>query len=298
MSTNQLPKFHETFIPILQVLSDGKVISFNGLKHIVYSRFYGELPDDLLQQRTKSGDVVIMNRIGWGKTYLKQAEMLTQPSRGLVQITEKGRKVLEKGNLSLKDIYKDPEFLANRKILEERTNRVHEESASESSPQDLIDSGFRIIENQVRADLLAKLKQIDPYYFEKVVLKLFEKMGYGDFVETPKSGDGGIDGIINEDKLGLDKIFVQAKRYNDNKVREGEIRNFIGAISRDANKGIFVTTSSFDEKAINKARDAQQKIVLIDGNALVDLMLRYGVGVQVKNIFEVKEVDEDFFEEN
>ena len=264
----------------------------------MYSRFYGELPDDLLQQRTKSGDVVIMNRIGWGKTYLKQAEMLTQPSRGLVQITEKGRKVLEKGNLSLKDIYKDPEFLANRKILEERTNRVHEESASESSPQDLIDSGFRIIENQVRADLLAKLKQIDPYYFEKVVLKLFEKMGYGDFVETPKSGDGGIDGIINEDKLGLDKIFVQAKRYNDNKVREGEIRNFIGAISRDANKGIFVTTSSFDEKAINKARDAQQKIVLIDGNALVDLMLRYGVGVQVKNIFEVKEVDEDFFEEN
>jgi len=298
MSTNQLPKFHETFIPILQVLSDGKIISFNGLKHIVYSRFYGGLPDDLLQQRTKSGDVVIMNRIGWGKTYLKQAEMLSQPSRGLVQITEKGRKALEKGSLSLKEIYKDPEFLANRKILEERTNRVHEESASESSPQDLIDSGFRIIENQVRADLLAKLKQIDPYYFEKVVLKLFEKMGYGDFVETPKSGDGGIDGIINEDKLGLDKIFVQAKRYNDNKVREGEIRNFIGAISRDANKGIFVTTSSFDEKAINKARDAQQKIILIDGNALVDLMLRYGVGVQVKNTFEVKEVDEDFFEEN
>lgn len=123
-------------------------------------------------------------------------------------------------------------------------------------------------------------------------------MGYGDFVETAKSGDGGIDGIINEDKLGLEKIYIQAKRYNENKVREKEIRNFIGAMSGDTTKGIFVTTSTFDESASKKAREAHHKIILIDGSKLVDLMHQYGVGVQVSNVYEVKEIDEDFFEGN
>ncbi len=140
------------------------------------------------------------------------------------------------------------------------------------------------------------MKDIDPYYFEKVILILLKKMGYGDFVETAKSGDGGIDGIINEDKLGLEKIYIQAKRYNENKVREKEIRNFIGAMSGDTTKGIFVTTSTFDDSAIKKAREAHHKIILIDGNKLVDLMHQYGVGVQVSNVYEVKEIDEDFFE--
>ena len=121
-------------------------------------------------------------------------------------------------------------------------------------------------------------------------------MGYGDFIETPKSGDGGIDGIISQDKLGLERIYIQAKRYTDNKVREGDIRNFIGAMSRDANKGVFVTTSTFDENALKKAHDAGQKIITIDGLGLVDLMLRYGVGVQVRETYEVKEIDQDFFE--
>lgn len=122
-------------------------------------------------------------------------------------------------------------------------------------------------------------------------------MGYGDFIETAKSGDGGIDGIINEDKLGLSKIYIQAKRYSDNKVREKDIRNFIGAMSGDTSKGVFVTTSSFDQSAMNKAREAHHSIILIDGKRLVSLMHEYGVGVQVKNTYEVKEIDEDFFEE-
>ena len=123
-------------------------------------------------------------------------------------------------------------------------------------------------------------------------------MGYGDFIETSKTGDEGIDGIINEDKLGLEKIYIQAKRYNANKVREKDIRNFIGAMSGDTQKGVFVTTSTFDESAIKKAHDAHHTIILIDGKKLVDLMYQYGIGIQVSNVYEVKEVDEDFFEGN
>lgn len=122
-------------------------------------------------------------------------------------------------------------------------------------------------------------------------------MGYGDFIETAKSGDGGIDGIINEDKLGLEKIYIQAKRFNEGKVREKDIRNFIGAMSGDTNKGVFVTTSEFDEKALYKAQSAHHKIICIDGAKLVTLMHEFNVGIQVKNTFEIKQIDEDFFDE-
>ena len=170
-------------------------------------------------------------------------------------------------------------------------------SCTPSSPQDLIDKGFSQIESEVKNDLLEKLKTIDPYYFEKVILILLKKMGYGEFIETSKSGDGGIDGIINEDKLGLDKIYIQAKRFSENKVREKDIRNFIGAMSGDTNKGVFVTTSLFDNAAIEKAKNAHHKIILLDGNKLVDLMHEFNVGIQIKATYEVKQLDEDFFEE-
>lgn len=161
----------------------------------------------------------------------------------------------------------------------------------------MIDKGFSQIEIEVKNDLLEILKGIDPYYFEKVILILLKKMGYGEFVETSKSGDGGIDGIINEDKLGLDKIYIQAKRFNENKVREKDIRNFIGAMSGDTNKGVFVTTSLFDPGAVEKAKNAHHKIILIDGNKLVDLMHEFNVGVQIKTTYDIKQLDEDFFEE-
>lgn len=291
----KIPKYHETFIPILKVLSDGRVIHTSDLKKQVKDQFYSNLSKELLEQKTKSGDILILNRIAWGKTYLKQAEMINQPERAMVQITDKGRKILRCGTLTLKELLNDKDFLANRKV--NKDDKGVENISESASPQDLIDTGFRSIETQVKTDLLTKLKTIDPYYFQKVVLMLLEKMGYGDFLETSKSGDGGIDGVINQDRLGLDKIYVQAKRYADNKVREGDIRNFIGAISRDASKGIFVTTSTFDEKAIQKAHDAGQKIITIDGNTLVDLMYKYGVGVQVRDSYDIKQIDEDFFEE-
>jgi restriction system protein len=165
-----------------------------------------------------------------------------------------------------------------------------------STPQDLIDSGIEQIETEVKEELLAKLKEIDPFYFERIILVLLKRMGYGDFVETAKTGDGGIDGIINQDQLGLEKIYIQAKRYTENKVREPEIRNFIGAMSGDTQKGIFVTTSTFDEKAKNKVKAAHHKIILLDGSSLVDLMFKFNVGVQVKSSYEIKQIDTDFFE--
>lgn len=292
-----IPKFHETFLPILKVLENGEIISTSELKKRVFDQYYSKLPQELIDRTTKSGGSLILNRIGWGKLYLKQAGMIQQPEHALVQISDKGREVLKKGSLSFSEIRHDKDFLAHRVKIEDKKEKENEEIDESSSPQDLIDAGVQAIEAQAKADLLARLKMIDPYYFQKVILKLLERMGYGSFVETPKSGDGGIDGVIKQDKLGLDKIYIQAKRYTSNKVRETEIRDFIGAMSRDSNKGIFVTTSAFDEKALQKARDASQKIIAIDGDALVDLMYQHGIGVQVRDTYHIKQVDEDFFEE-
>jgi restriction system protein len=299
---DELPKFHETFIPVLEVLSTGEVMHYNDLRNQVKNRFYSDLSDDALGLTTQNGDPLILNRIGWAKAYLKQAGYISQPKRGMVQITKKGRSILVKGVLTLADLRSDPEYV--RKEVEKKKTKSEasvgvigdESDVDNLSPQDLIDQGFVAIRKEVKSDLLEKLKSIDPYYFEKVILILLKKMGYGDFIETKKSGDGGIDGIINQDQLGLEKIFIQAKRYNSNKVRETDIRNFIGAMSGDTTKGVFVTTSEFDDAATKKAHDAHHKIILIDGEKLVDLMHQFNVGVQVRSVYEVKEVDEDFFE--
>lgn len=296
----ELPKYHETFIPVLKVLESAGPLHYNELRKRVRDEFYGDLPPELLDLKTKGGDQLVLNRIGWAKAYLKQAEMVSQPARAIVQITDKGKEVLKRGTLTLQDLTSDSDFLKNRKaagsakLWDSETTTIDDTN----SPQDLIDFGIRAIESNVKSDLLARLKSTDPYDFEKVVLKLFEKMGYGETKVTPKSGDGGIDGIISQDSLGFEKIYVQAKKYKDSKVRETEIRDFIGAMSRDTNKGIFVTTSVFDDKAKEKAKDATQKIILIDGEMLADLMYKFGVGVQMKDTFEIKQIDEDFFEES
>lgn len=247
-----------------------------------------------MEEKTKSGEILINNRIAWGKSYLKKGGYIHYPSRGNVQITEKG--LAQKSELSLRNLEEESTILQFYQTEKDKSAPEIKE-ISNASPQDLIDEGFDQIENEIKNDLLEKLKTIDPYYFEKVILILLKKMGYGDFQETSKSGDGGIDGIINEDKLGLDKIYIQAKRFSENKVREKDIRNFIGAMSGDTNKGVFVTTSMFDKGAADKAKNAHHKIILIDGHRLVDLMHEYNVGIQVKATYEVKHLDEDFFVE-
>lgn len=293
----EIPKFHETFNPILEILSNGETIHTRELQRLVIERYFSELTEEQLLQKTKSGENLVNNRIAWGKSYLKKGGYITYPERGNVKITEKG--LQQKSQLSLKNVVDDSGIV---NFYSDETSKGNSEKSElkeiiNSSPQDLIDTGFSQIEKEVKNDLLEKLKTIDPYYFEKVILILLKKMGYGEFIETSKSGDGGIDGIINEDKLGLDKIYIQAKRFSENKVREKDIRNFIGAMSGDTNKGVFVTTSLFDVGAIEKAKNAHHKIILLDGNKLVDLMHEFNVGVQIKASYEVKQLDEDFFEE-
>ena len=289
-----LPKFHETFIPILEILKDGRPIRYNELNKRVRDAYYSDLSPEALARTTKDGQQLILNRLNWAKSYLNHAGYVTIPDRAMVQITPKGLQTLQHGTLTLTELKRQPEFVAR-----ESTKRQHEkeviETADEQTPQDMIDSGVQAIEDDVKAELLDKLKATDPYYFENVVNDLFEKMGYGGATTTVKSGDGGIDGVINQDELGLDKIYIQAKRYDGHSVREPDIRNFIGAMSGDTQKGIFVTTSSFDAKAIEKAKEAHHKIILIDGKQLVDLMYKFGVGVQVANTYVIKGLDEDYF---
>lgn len=289
---SQVPKFHETFNAILDVLADKKIIHTREMQKRVIEKYYSHLSKELLEEKTKSGEILINNRIAWGKSYLKKGGYIHYPSRGHVQITDKGAS--QEKQLNLKDLEEETSLLDFHQTENDKS-AIDIKQISNASPQDLIDEGFTQIEDEVKRDLLEKLKTIDPYYFEKVILRLLKKMGYGEFVETSKSGDGGIDGIINEDKLGLDKIYIQAKRFTENKVREKDIRNFIGAMSGDTNKGVFVTTSIFDKGAEEKAKNAHHKIILINGNQLVNLMHEYDVGVQIKATYQVKHLDEDFF---
>ncbi len=295
----ELPKYHETFMPILETLSTIESISSRELAIKVRDKYYSDLSKELLGKKTSTGANTLIDRILWGKSYLKMGKFVFYPKRGMVQIGEKGKQALASGKLLLSDLQNDPDFIQHRSSVKSKKDdkaELETVDVDNASPQDLIDTGFETIETEVKTELLDKLKELDPYFFEKVILILLKRMGYGDFIETSKTGDGGIDGIINEDKLGLEKIYTQAKRYNENKVREKDIRNFIGAMSGDTSKGVFITTSTFDDSAIRKAREAHHSIILIDGPKLVDLMHQYNVGVQVKTTYEVKEIDNDFFE--
>lgn len=295
-----IPKFDETMLPILKVLQDEQAKALHDVSDILQNNYFS-LNEDEKRETVSSGESRFFDRVSWGRTYLKKAGLVNQPERGVVQITKEGLDVLSLNptGITVNFLKKYPSFVAfqaSGKNKEETGSAISEKF----SPQDMVDFGFNDILETLKGDLLEKLQNLNPYFFEKVVLILFQKMGYGDFQETPKSGDGGIDGIISQDKLGLEKIYIQAKRYADkNKVREPDIRNFIGAMSGDVSRGIFVTTSNFDELAIKKAKDAHNhKIILINGDQLTDYMIKYDVGVQTQTKYEVKEVDNDFFEQN
>ena len=295
----RLPIHWETYEPILKVLSDGQLIHRKELTYRVRDEHYGDLPDEMKGEEISRGVNKLLNRIEWGISYLKLAKLIEQPQRGFVKITDKGAKLLKRGNITAGDVNRDKEFLAHREAVKEAkvTNVASTpELESDESPSELIHKGIQENKNETKVDLLDKLKKVRPEEFEKVVLVLLEEMGYGDSKGTQKSHDGGIDGIINEDPLGLDKIYMQAKRYSDSKVNELEIRNFIGAMPGVISKGIFVTTSKFDDKAVRKAEGSGKQITLVDGAKLVDLMYEYGVGVQVQKSYDIKEIDEDFFE--
>lgn len=297
---NTIPDYQSLMLPFLQIASDGKEHLFQESVEAL-SKEYSLTPEQRSTLLPSGTQPIFDNRVGWAKTYLKKACLIDYPKRGYFIITDRGRSVLSNkpeilNNKFLKQFDEFNEF-QNRNIQNiEDNDHAEINNAIDQTPQELIDNGISQIENYVKIELLDRLKNVNPYHFEKVVLLLLKKMGYGEFVETPKSRDGGIDGIINEDQLGLSKIYIQAKRFSDSKVRETDIRNFIGAMSGDTEKGIFVTTSEYDEHAKTKAKDARHKIILVNGQKLVELMFKYGIGVQTKNIYEVKAVDNDFFD--
>ena len=249
------------------------------------------LTDDEKRQTISSGtQPLIYNRVGWAKFYLVKAGLLKSPKRGFFIITKNGNDVLKNppvkiDNNFLKQFDEFNDFVNSKKQnVENGQKQIDDvEDADDLTPDEMIVKAHSEINRQLKAEILEKLKQVDPIFFEKVVLNLMLEMGYGadkltSAKMTQKSNDGGIDGIINEDTLGLDKIYLQAKRYSSQTVSRESIQAFVGALAGEgASKGVFITTSQFSKYALEYANN--QKIILIDGEALAEYMLKYNVGV-------------------
>lgn len=294
-----IPNYQEFMLPTLQVISDG-LEHKNGDVALKVAEILRLTPDEMQEMLPSGVQQTYYNRAGWARTYLKKAGLLDYPSRGIIKITELGKSVIDK-----KPVRIDNKFLSQfdkfNEFVNHTTPEVKAEEKEEAITNDLTpDEIFEVAEkeylNSLKQDLLENLKKVDPVRFERIVLDLMEKMNYGTGLMTKLSHDGGIDGIINEDELGLEKIYLQAKRYSENKVNEKEIQNFVGALGcSSVNKGVFITTSFFDERAKRKAEAAQGKVLrLIDGNELAALMIRYNLGVQVKKTYTIKRLDEDY----
>lgn len=296
-----IPDFQTLMLPVLELLKDGKPVKLSDMV-VVMSDKYNLTEEERNEWLPSKVQKTMYNRVAWAKQYLKNAELIDSPEKGAFVITQKGLSVLKDNPVKI-----DLRFLKNldqntsiEKEQEQEQIDVHSEE--KKTPEELIESAQILYTESLQKELLSKLKQVDPVRFEQIVLTLMEKMNYGVGLMTKLSHDGGIDGIIDEDELGLEKIYLQAKRYSDNKVNEKEMQNFAGALSCSlVRKGVFITTSYFDEKAKKKAEDASKKgliIRLINGEELTRLMIKHNIGVQPKQPpIEIKKIDEDFFSE-
>ena len=298
-----VPVFSKFFYPVLKFLASNEVQTLKSTVNYVIDFF--ELSQADCQEKVKSGQTTKVNdRVQWTMTYLKYAGLITSPQRGHYLITPKGLELIESGitDLTEKELCDiSPEFenfFRGKKSKKSPKGQTEDQSTPSVSPSESIGDLINQLNSSLATDLLEQIKAQTPAFFEQLVIDLLVKMGYGGNREdaatvTKISHDGGIDGIIKEDRLGLDMIYIQAKRW-DNTVQKPEIQKFWGALSeRGANKGIFITTSDFSAGAKESARNA--KIVLIDGSELCRLMIEYGVGVSVKTVYEIKRIDTDYF---
>ena len=252
----------------------------------------------------KSSGLKYIHRTWWAVTFLRQAGLLEKPKRGYIKITDKGKEVLDSGikEINEKYLHKFPEFInfLNRSKKKDETKKSDEKDLT---AEEKIQSSVDEINEVVKSDILERILKQNAYFFESLVVDLLKAMGYAganNFAEvTKKTRDGGIDGILYQDALGLDKVFVQAKRYKeDNLVQGKEMTNFIGSLEvKGTNKGIFITTSEFSKSAFEKIKDSSKNVITINGNKLTDLMLQYSVGVRNEKIHNIPRVDEDYFEE-
>lgn len=303
-----IPDYQTLMLPVLQLASDGHEHKFRDA--VEQLSLYFQISDAEQMEMLPSGtQSVFGNRVGWARSYLKQAGLLTTPRRGYFAITERGRQVLKTNppKLTAALLGQYPEFQAfktRRRPKADAADRMSEFSPDfmlDNTPEDILASAYRLLRQNLEQEVLDTIKELPPTFFEKLVIDLLVKMGYGGNRQDAgraigKSGDGGIDGFINEDRLGLDVIYIQAKRWETN-VGRPEIQKFAGALQgQKARKGIFITTSGFTREARDYAAAIETRIILIDGERLAALMVEHNIGVSLMGVYEVKKIDLDYFE--
>lgn len=301
----ELPTWEGFLAPVLQVASDGRVRTRREMYADVADHM--RLTEAQRAETLKSGQGKADNRIGWAMSFLVRAEALTRPRRGSSVITDAGRTLLaaHPNGITEKDLQAIPAFRDYVPI--ERSGSTRASIASEPvetvlDPVEQIEQGIQRINADVSAQLLKRLREQDPAFLEQSVLDVLVAMGYGGTDGQARriggTGDGGVDGVIDQDKLGLQRIYVQAKRYGaDNTVGREAIQAFVGALhGRNVTQGIFITTSRFSPGAVDYARNIGTRVVLIDGARLAELMISYGIGVQQRETYRVVDIDEDYFE--
>lgn len=292
-----VPAFDEMMFPLLSVIpSNGALEKKDAVKRI--EDFFKLTPEDV-SEKLSSGQTKLYNRVSWAVWYLNQAKLIeTAGARGTYRLTTKGKDLLRKPAAEIKEELTEYVKSLNRTSGRQAKlqNKSPEEEANKT-PEEQIMNAFSVYQERLVDDVLNQLKSVDPDVFEKIVLKLMEKMGYGVGQTTQKSHDGGIDGKINEDVLGLEKIYLQAKRWTTNNVTEKEMRDFIGAVTvARVSKAVFITTSDFNKKARETAETYPHGIMrLINGTELASLMVEYGLGVQPSVSIELKKLDKDYF---
>lgn len=290
---------------MLEFIADGKEHSIREIIESLSNKF--QLTQDERNELLPSGGQYIFdNRIGWTRTHLKKAGLLDAPKRAYVVITERGLDVLKSNpkEINVKFLRQFPEFV--QFVTPHKEDKIEDETEEiidTQTPEEKLEKSYLQIRNSLATDILEKVIGLSPSRFEKLVVELLVKMGYGGSIQDAgkamgKVGDEGIDGIIKEDKLGLDIIYIKAKRWKPgNVIGRPELHKFVGALAgQGAKKGIFITTSNFTKDALEYQPKNETKIVLIDGEQLAQLMIDYNLGVSISNSYEIKRLDSDYFE--
>lgn len=296
-----IPDFQTIMLPLLMAFQDGKEKSSKELRVQMITHF--NITAEEQDQKIPSGkQPLYYNRIAWAIAYLKMADLLTSPSRAVYAITEVGRNVLTNPpeKITISYLNKFSNFSRNRNS--ERDAEVEDNQILEKTPDELIEIGYTRIRSELSSQLLSQIKACSPYFFEKLVLDLLITMGYGgsemaNGEVTPKGSDEGIDGVIKEDRLGLDKIYIQAKKW-ESSVGRPEIQKFVGALQgKRAKKGIFITMSTFTREALEYAENLDVSVILIDGQKLAQYMIENELGVSLKQSYKIYNIDTDYFVE-
>lgn len=303
-----IPDYQSSMLPLLRATEDGEEHSLRETIELLANEF--KLTDEERKELLPSGQQPIFdNRVGWARTYMKKAGLLESTRRGYCRITERGREVLRKNPKVINDRFlaQFPEFLEfqARKVKNQQIIKANKDIdvIVSDTPAEVIESAYQSLRNSIASDLLETVKSCSPMFFERLVIDLLLKMGYGGSrldagKAIGRNGDSGIDGIIKEDKLGLDTIYIQAKRW-DGTVSRPEIQKFAGALhGQRSRKGIFITTSTFSKEAWEYASSIDIKIILIDGEQLAQLMMDHGVGVSTAATYEIRKIDRDYFSED